>query len=154
MNAPLPEAIRKALESATLDDKYTRQEGRIFLSGVQALVRLPLMQAQAGLSDAAAGWLAAINYLGYMSGALLAARLPWGLRLLGLPLLLPVLLWPAPRPAGGEFELIAADIGQGNAVLVRTAGPAPPRSNPISLSSSKAAWTFSVLTPWNMMSPL
>jgi MFS family permease len=34
-----------------------------------------LMQAQAGLSDAAAGWLAAINYLGYMSGALLAARL-------------------------------------------------------------------------------
>ena len=36
---------------------------------------LPLMQAQAGLSDAAAGWLAAINYLGYMSGALLAARL-------------------------------------------------------------------------------
>ncbi|MCZ8074367.1 MAG: YbfB/YjiJ family MFS transporter, partial [Paucibacter sp.] len=33
---------------------------------------LPLMQAQAGLSDAAAGWLAAINYLGYMSGALLA----------------------------------------------------------------------------------
>jgi len=55
---------------------------------------------------------------------LLAARLPWGLRLLGLPLLLPVLLWPAPRPAGGEFELIAADIGQGNAVLVRTAGHA------------------------------
>jgi len=34
---------------------------------------LPLMQAQAGLSDAAGGWLAATNYLGYMSGALLAA---------------------------------------------------------------------------------
>ena len=32
--------------SYSLDDKYTRQEGRIFLSGVQALVRLPLMQAQ------------------------------------------------------------------------------------------------------------
>ena len=34
---------------------------------------LPLMQAQAGLSDLAGGWLAATNYLGYMSGALLAA---------------------------------------------------------------------------------
>ncbi|MBT9494505.1 MAG: YbfB/YjiJ family MFS transporter [Paucibacter sp.] len=34
---------------------------------------LPLMQAQAGLSDVAGGWLASINYLGYMSGALLAA---------------------------------------------------------------------------------
>ena len=34
---------------------------------------LPLMQQQAGLSDAAGGWLASINYLGYMSGALLAA---------------------------------------------------------------------------------
>jgi len=36
---------------------------------------LPLMQAQAGLSDAAGGWLATANYLGYMSGALLAASL-------------------------------------------------------------------------------
>ncbi|MCV2359420.1 YbfB/YjiJ family MFS transporter [Paucibacter sp. TC2R-5] len=34
---------------------------------------LPLMQVQAGLSDVAGGWLASINYLGYMSGALLAA---------------------------------------------------------------------------------
>jgi predicted MFS family arabinose efflux permease len=34
---------------------------------------LPLMQAQAGLSDVAGGWLAAVNYLGYMSGALVAA---------------------------------------------------------------------------------
>ena len=34
---------------------------------------LPLMQAQAGLSDLAGGWLAATNYAGYMSGALLAA---------------------------------------------------------------------------------
>ena len=28
----------------TLDDKYGRTEGRIYLSGVQALVRLPMMQ--------------------------------------------------------------------------------------------------------------
>jgi hypothetical protein len=52
---------------------------------------------------------------------LLAMRLPWSVRVLGLPLLLPVLLWQAPRPAPGEFELLAADVGQGNAVLVRTA---------------------------------
>jgi competence protein ComEC len=31
------------------------------------------------------------------------------------------LLWPAvPRPAEGQFELVAADVGQGTAVLVRT----------------------------------
>jgi len=52
---------------------------------------------------------------------LLAMRLPWALRMQGLPLLLPALLWQAPRPPVGEFELLAADIGQGNAVLVRTA---------------------------------
>ena len=41
-----------------------------------------------------------------------------------MPLLLPVLLWQVERPELGQFELLAADIGQGNAVLVRTAGHA------------------------------
>ncbi len=36
---------------------------------------LPLMQSQAGLGLAEGGWLAAINYLGYLSGALLAASI-------------------------------------------------------------------------------
>jgi competence protein ComEC len=63
-------------------------------------------------------WLAAAGVLG---GVLLVARLPWYLRGLGLPLLMPVLLWKAPLPPEGAFELLAADIGQGNAVLVRTA---------------------------------
>ena len=36
----------------TLEHKYTRTDGRIYLSGVQALVRLPLMQR---LRDQAAG---------------------------------------------------------------------------------------------------
>ncbi|MCM2251467.1 MAG: DNA internalization-related competence protein ComEC/Rec2 [Ramlibacter sp.] len=58
---------------------------------------------------------------GVLGGLLLAMRLPWHARLLGLPLLLPVLLWQAPRPAVGQFEVLAADIGQGNAVIVRTA---------------------------------
>jgi competence protein ComEC len=43
-------------------------------------------------------------------------------RVMGLPLLLPALLWQPARPAPGSFELLAADVGQGNAVLVRTAG--------------------------------
>jgi len=58
---------------------------------------------------------------GLLGGALLVLQLPWRLRALGVPLLLPVLLWQAPRPPAGEFELLAADIGQGNAVLVQTA---------------------------------
>jgi indolepyruvate ferredoxin oxidoreductase len=41
-----------ALAAVTLDDKYTLQSGRIFLSGIQALVRLPIMQRQ---RDVAAG---------------------------------------------------------------------------------------------------
>jgi indolepyruvate ferredoxin oxidoreductase len=41
-----------ALAAVTLDDKYTLDRGRIYLTGIQALVRLPLMQRQ---RDAAAG---------------------------------------------------------------------------------------------------
>lgn len=54
-------------------------------------------------------------------GTLLALRLPVPVRLLGLPLLLPALWWQPPRPVPGQFELLAADVGQGQAVLVRTA---------------------------------
>ncbi len=61
MNAPLPESIRLALEQVTLDDKYTLPEGRAFMSGVQALVRLPMLQRQ---RDAAAG----LNTAGFISG--------------------------------------------------------------------------------------
>ena len=58
---------------------------------------------------------------GVLGGALLAMRLPWRLRLLAFVLLVPVVFWSPARPGVGEFELLAADIGQGNAVLVRTA---------------------------------
>ncbi len=61
MNAPLPESVRKALETVTLEDKYTLGEGRAFMSGVQALVRLPMLQRQ---RDAAAG----LNTAGFISG--------------------------------------------------------------------------------------
>jgi competence protein ComEC len=55
------------------------------------------------------------------AGILLCLPLPWHLRLLGAPLLAALLVWRPPAPPLGEFSLLAADIGQGNAVLVRTA---------------------------------
>ncbi len=61
MNAPLPEHIRKALETVTLDDKYSLDYGRAFMSGVQALVKLPMLQQ---LRDAQAGK----NTAGFISG--------------------------------------------------------------------------------------
>ncbi len=61
MNAPLPDAVRKALETVTLDDKYALESGRAFMSGVQALVRLPMLQR---VRDAQAG----LNTAGFVSG--------------------------------------------------------------------------------------
>jgi competence protein ComEC len=58
---------------------------------------------------------------GVAGGVVLAMRLPWHCRVLGIALLLPVLLWQVPRPAAGQFDVLAADVGQGNALLVRTA---------------------------------
>jgi competence protein ComEC len=54
-------------------------------------------------------------------GALVAVLpLPLRLRLLALPLMCPLLAPTVPRPAEGRFELVALDIGQGTAALVRT----------------------------------
>lgn len=59
MNAPRDPGVAAALEqlaSASLDDKYTLERGRVYMSGIQALVRLPMLQAardrQAGLNTA------------------------------------------------------------------------------------------------------
>ncbi|MCO5106451.1 MAG: indolepyruvate ferredoxin oxidoreductase family protein [Burkholderiaceae bacterium] len=49
------------LASVSLDDKYQLEHGRVFLTGVQALARLPMLQHQ---RDAAAG----LNTAGYVSG--------------------------------------------------------------------------------------
>ena len=73
----------------------------------------------ASVSMAAAPW--ALGAAALAGGVLLALRWPWQWRLAGVPLLLPLLLWQTPRPAPGQFELLAADVGQGNAVIVRTA---------------------------------
>lgn len=58
---------------------------------------------------------------GVLGGALLVMRLPLYVKLLGVPLLVPVLLWQPLRPELGQFEVLGADIGQGNALIVRTA---------------------------------
>lgn len=85
------------------------------VAGLQWLAGFPW----ASVSVASAPlWCAVAGVLG---GGLMALRLPWHWRLLGVPLLLPVLLWQPARVAPGQFELLAADVGQGNAVLVRTA---------------------------------
>jgi indolepyruvate ferredoxin oxidoreductase len=51
----------QALLDVTLDDKYTADRGRVFLTGTQALVRLTLMQRQ---RDLAAG----LNTAGFVTG--------------------------------------------------------------------------------------
>jgi len=61
MNAPLTSAQRAALASVQLDDKYTRETGRAWMSGIHALVRLPMMQR---VRDQRAG----LNTAGFISG--------------------------------------------------------------------------------------
>ncbi len=85
------------------------------MAALRALAALPLAVWTAA---AAPAWAMAAGLLG---GALLVLPLPWARRLLGLPLLLPLLAPAVERPPPGRFEVLAADIGQGTAVLVRTA---------------------------------
>jgi len=57
---------------------------------------------------------------GLLGAVLLVLPLPWRVRALALPLLLP--LWWPPRalPPAGGFDLLALDVGQGTSVLLRT----------------------------------
>ena len=48
--------------AVTLDDKYTLDEGRVFITGVQALARLPMVQRQ---RDVISG----LNTAGFISGS-------------------------------------------------------------------------------------
>jgi competence protein ComEC len=85
------------------------------LTGLQWLAAFPWAALSVAMPPL---WLGVAGVLGGMA---LVFPWPWPMRLLGLPLLLPVFLWQAPLPPEGQFELLAADVGQGNAVLVRTA---------------------------------
>lgn len=61
MNAPLPEALRRALAEVSLDDKWTLDRGRAYMSGTQALLRLAMLQRQ---RDQLAG----LNTAGFITG--------------------------------------------------------------------------------------
>jgi len=65
MNAPLDAGQRASLEAAlssvTLDDKYILEHGRAYMSGIQALVRLPMLQQ-------ARDQMAGLNTAGFISG--------------------------------------------------------------------------------------
>ncbi len=92
----------------------------LLMQGLMAWLRLLMAW------PAAVWWLPAAPLwaqgLALVGAVLIVLRLPWRLRAAGLLMTLP-LLWPVvPQPAAGEFELLAPDIGQGNAVVVHTAG--------------------------------
>ena len=69
MNAPLSRdgqesleaTLARALKEVSLDDKYTLEQGRAYMSGTQALVRLPMLQRE---RDRRAG----LNTAGFVSG--------------------------------------------------------------------------------------
>ncbi|WP_116380191.1 indolepyruvate ferredoxin oxidoreductase family protein [Cupriavidus taiwanensis] len=68
MNAPiLPDAARQAMEAVSIDDKYALESGRAYMSGVQALVRLPLLQRR---RDTMAGHNTAAFISGYRGSPL------------------------------------------------------------------------------------
>ena len=58
MNAPVDSAL---LANASLEDKYTLERGRVFLTGIQAIARLAMLQR---VRDERAG----LNTAGYISG--------------------------------------------------------------------------------------
>lgn len=62
MSSPVvQESAGSSLANVSLDDKYTATNGKIYLSGVQALVRLPLIQRQRDL-------MAGLKTAGFISG--------------------------------------------------------------------------------------
>ena len=52
---------KAAQSAASLDDKYTRTTGRVFMTGTQALIRLPMLQREYDLAHG-------INTAGFISG--------------------------------------------------------------------------------------
>lgn len=93
---------------------------QLALAGLGAASALPLAVAQAPVVP---GWAAAMAVLGGVLGLQPWAR-PW--RWLVWPCMLPLFWLPVgwrllPPPPPGHFDLLAADVGQGTAVLVRTA---------------------------------
>jgi competence protein ComEC len=84
---------------------------------IGALAWLAALPGAVWTLPAAPTWAQAAGLLG---AGVLILPLPWRARLLGVTLTIPLLL-PVPRHVEtGRFELLALDVGQGTAVLVRT----------------------------------
>lgn len=84
------------------------------LQGLEALAAMPWAAVSRPAVPAWLGWLAILG------GVLSVSRLPFAWRVWGLLLVWPALTYTPSRPAPGTFEWIAADVGQGAAVIVRT----------------------------------
>jgi len=61
---------------------------------------------------------------GLLAAVLVVLPLPWRAKLVAVPLALALLVPPTSLPSEGHFDVVAADVGQGTAVLVRTRGHA------------------------------
>jgi indolepyruvate ferredoxin oxidoreductase len=61
MNAPLTSGQRPLLDDICLNDKYALESGHVFMTGTQAIIRLPMLQRQ---RDLATG----LNTAGFISG--------------------------------------------------------------------------------------
>ncbi|MGO4381722.1 indolepyruvate ferredoxin oxidoreductase family protein [Pseudoduganella sp. RAF53_2] len=61
MNAPVKSGELSPAQDITLDDKWTLERGRAFMTGTQALIRLPMMQRERDLK-------AGLNTAGYITG--------------------------------------------------------------------------------------
>ena len=85
------------------------------LAVLNMMATWPLASVSTAMPPWGLALLALVGALGWV------VRMPLSWKLLCLPLLWPVFFWSHPRPEMGAFELLAADVGQGNAVLVRTA---------------------------------
>ena len=62
-----------------------------------------------------------LGLLGLMGGVVWIRYQQLVVRVVALACWLPMFLWQSPRPAHGAVQLLFADVGQGNAVLLRTA---------------------------------
>jgi competence protein ComEC len=85
---------------------------------VQGLGRLAAWPGAVWTVPVAPAW---AHVCGLLAAALAVLPLPWRVRALAVPLVLPLLIPGVERPAEGRYEVLAADVGQGTAVLVRTA---------------------------------
>jgi len=75
------------MQTAAVSERPPLLAWQVWLGGIASLIltvgmarfaytpMLPVMQTQADLSITAGGWLATLNYIGYMAGALLVARI-------------------------------------------------------------------------------